>query len=188
VILQSLISPPCSVHKLLKVATVAAVALASGAGVVGVASASGQSAAASSPPTTQSNPQTSPERALVPHGIGAVRFGLPKVKAVADLRARFGTPTAQGVNTGCGPRFTEVEWGDLAAEFRSGTFSGYRYITGGLPLTTHSKALKTVSPKLATTKGISLGSTVGQLRAAYKVLHLVGAARWQVSNGLGVRQ
>ena len=134
--------------------------------------------------STTSVPGTAPQRALGPHGIGAVDFGLPKAKAVADLRARFGPPTTQGVNPGCGPRFTEVEWDDLAAEFDSGTFSGYRYITGGLALTSHHKVSNAVAPKLATATRISLGSTVRQLRAAYKTLHLAGAETWQASDGL----
>jgi hypothetical protein len=117
-------------------------------------------------------------------GIGTMRFGLSKVKAEAELRALFGAPTAQGVNTGCGPGFTEVEWHDLAAEFHLNRLSGYRYIRGGLRLTAHSKALKTVAPKLATATGITLGSTLGQLHSAYKALQNVAPDRWQARNGL----
>ena len=125
---------------------------------------------------------------LGPDGIGTVRFGLPKRRAVASLRVLFGVPAASGVNTGCGPRFTEIEWGDLVAEFRVNTFSGYRYLEGGYPLTTpgspRGSRPKAVSPQLATSKGITLGSTLAQLRQAYKVLHLVGADKWQAGNGL----
>jgi hypothetical protein len=37
---------------------------------------------------------------------------------------------------------------------------------------------------LATAKGISLGSTLGQVRAAYGELHFVGVDKWQAANGL----
>lgn len=64
---------------------------------------------------------------LSQNSVGGVRFGLDKNQAVAALSARFGKPTAQGVNRGCGARYTEVAWGDFTAEFRSNFFSGYRY-------------------------------------------------------------
>ena len=126
---------------------------------------------------------------LTPTGIGTVRFGLTKSRAVTQLTALFGAPAGQGVNTGCGPRYTEVEWGDLAAEFRSNMFSGYRYIVGGYPLTTagspHEAATpKVLSPDLATSKGISLGNTIAQARAAYGTLRLTGAESWETPNGL----
>ena len=123
-------------------------------------------------------------RALGPHGIGNVRFGVTEADAVTALRAKFGAPTAEGINTGCGSRFTEVEWGDLAVEFRSHRFSGYRYVSGGFELTTHYRPRKTVSPKVTTSTGISLGSTVRQLHAAYPALSLAGAESWRARNGL----
>jgi hypothetical protein len=117
-----------------------------------------------------------------------VRFGLPKDRAVASLRALFGVQGAIGVNTGCGPHFTEVEWGDLIAEFRSNTFSGYRYLMGGWPLSTSGSPRvsppKTVFPRLATARGITLGSTLAQLRRAYPALHVAGAGKWRLGHGL----
>lgn len=130
---------------------------------------------------------TSSTAALRPDGIGTVRFGLPKDQAVARLSALFGSPSWRSASDGCGPRYTEVEWGDLAAEFRLKVFSGYRYAPrsylqrsvgaprGPLPL---------VSPRLATANGITVGSTLGQLRSAYAVLHLSGADRWAAASGL----
>jgi len=121
-------------------------------------------------------------------GIAAVHFGLPMAQAVADLTARFGRPVAHGVNTGCGSRYTEVVWGDLAVEFRSHRFSGYRYLVGGYPLTTpgspRARPPKTITPRLATATGITLGSTLSQLRAAYRSLTRVGADSWRAPNGL----
>ncbi len=132
---------------------------------------------------------TSSPSILGPRGIGTVRLGLPKLKAVAELSDLFGAPSARGVNTGCGPRYTEVEWGDLVAEFRLSTFSGFRYIKGGYPLTTPGSPRepsppRTVFPELATSTGISLGSTVAQLRVVYRSLRLVGTDRWRAANGL----
>jgi hypothetical protein len=126
---------------------------------------------------------------LTPDGIGAVRFGLTKARAVEELDALFGAPAARGINTGCGRRYTEAVWGDLAAEFRAGTFSGYRYSAGGYPLTTpgsphESSPPKTRSPRLATATGISLGSTLAELRAAYRGLRPIGVDNWRAPNGL----
>lgn len=125
---------------------------------------------------------------LGPDGIGSVRFGLAKARAVSALNGLFGTPAARGVNTGCGPRYAEVVWGDLVAEFRANTFSGYRYAVGGYPLTTpgspRAPRQKAVVPRLATSRGITLGSTLAQLRQAYMALHSVGTDRWQAGNGL----
>jgi hypothetical protein len=106
------------------------------------------------------------------HGIGAVRFGTPKPQAVAALSRVLGQPTSRGINPGCGSRYTEVVWGDLAAEFRLGTFSGYRYLDRGQ------------LPQLATAKGITIGSTLAQVRAAYGRLGVVGTDRWRSPSGL----
>ena len=87
------------------------------------------------------------------------------------------------------PRYTEVEWGQLVAEFRLGTFSGYRYMKGGWPLTTLG-SLHRPAPSgqadvpLATAKGISLGTTLGQVRLAYGRLHFVGVDKWRAANSI----
>ncbi|HVC86169.1 MAG TPA: hypothetical protein VNC40_01940 [Gaiellaceae bacterium] len=107
---------------------------------------------------------------LGPNGVGKVHFGLTKTKAVAALTQLFGPPTSRGPNTGCRPRYTEVVWGGLSAEFRVNVFSGYRY--------------RGVKPKLATATGISLGNTLAQVRAAYGKLVFVGTDRWRAPNGL----
>jgi hypothetical protein len=125
---------------------------------------------------------------LQAHGVGTVRFGMRKGEAVPRLRVLFGAPSARGVNSGCGARYTEVEWGDFVAEFRLGTFSGYRFVKGGYPLTTAGSPRQAsppaaVSPALATARGITLGSTLAELRALYR-LRRAGANLWRVPNGL----
>jgi hypothetical protein len=107
---------------------------------------------------------------------------------VSSLRALFGTPTWHGENTGCGPRYTEVEWGDLVAEFRAKIFTGYRYADGGYPLPTPGAgrvpSRTTPFPRLATANGITLGSTLAELRQRYGTLQLIGADDWRAANGL----
>lgn len=125
---------------------------------------------------------------LNPTGIGTVQFGAPKGQTVTWLRALFGAPTWQGANTGCGPRFVEVEWGDFVAEFRAKVFTGYRYIKGGYPVP-NARAGRNPSqsipfPHLATAKGITLGSTLATLRQRYGTLQLIGADDWRADNGL----
>ena len=125
--------------------------------------------------------------ALGADAIGTVRFGLPKATAVAELSDLFGRPSARFVNSGCGPRYTEVAWGELYAEFRSGEFSGYRYLRNGWPPKTYahrSPPPKVVSPRIATAEGITLGSTLAQVRAAYRPLQRVAADGWRSSSKL----
>lgn len=106
------------------------------------------------------------------HGIGPVHFGTPKAEAVAALTRALGRPSMREVSPGCGARYTEVYWGDLEAEFRLGVFSGYRYLDRGQ------------LPPLATAKGITIGSTLAQVRAAYGRLRVVGTDRWRSADGL----
>jgi hypothetical protein len=153
-----------------------AIAILCAAVVVGVMAASGGAAKLSAP-------------VLQPHGIGAVRFGTAKLKTVTELSHLFGVPSARGINSACGARYTEVEWGDLVTEFRSGRFSGFRLIKGGYPLRTagsprEQSPSKSVSPKLAVSAGVSLGSTVAELRAAYRPLQRIGADMWRSTDGL----
>jgi hypothetical protein len=108
---------------------------------------------------------------LSPHGIGGVHFGTPKAQAVAALARTLGLPTSRSVNPGCGARYTEVAWGGLSAEFRSGRFSGYRYKPG-------------IGPTFATANGITLGSTLARARHAYGTLRRTGADWWRAPNGL----
>jgi len=115
---------------------------------------------------------------LRPEGIGGVHFGLSKTQTVGELSALLGAPTARGVNSG---------WGDLAAEFRSGRFSGYRYLVGGYDFSLRGAprhTSKAAVPKLVTSTGVSLGSTLAELRAAYGSLRFVGTDRWRSPNGL----
>jgi hypothetical protein len=125
---------------------------------------------------------------LLPMGVGGTRFGESEARALAALTRQFGSPAARGFNTGCGRRYTEVAWGDFVAEFRAEVFSGYRYLIGGYPLTTPGSPREprpaTITPRLATAAGISLGSTLSQLRSAYPGLRLAGASRWKAANGL----
>lgn len=74
--------------------------------------------------------------------------------------------------------------GDLAVEFDLNRFSGYRYVRGGLRLTTDGRTPKTVFPKLATATGILLGSTLAALHTAYKRLRNVAADRWTAPGGV----
>jgi hypothetical protein len=82
-----------------------------------------------------------------------------------------------------------VEWGKFVAEFRSGRFSGYRYLKGGWPLTTPGSPRRPSpsqlrGPHLATAKGISFGYTLGQLRSAYGQLRFAGVDKWKAANGV----
>jgi hypothetical protein len=91
------------------------------------------------------------------------------------------------INSGCGGRYTEVAWGHLYVEFRDRRLTGFRYMRGTwLPQRRGVRPpdFRLLQPKLATSTGISLGSTLAQLRSAYGGLSLVGTDRWQTDGGL----
>jgi hypothetical protein len=119
-------------------------------------------------------------------GIGAVHFGEQTAIVVRELYELLGRPSAAQPSSGCGPRYAEVEWGDLAAEFRLGVLSGYRYLDGGLlgddGSVARLEALR-VAPRLTTATGITLGSTLGQARAAFGRLTVVGTNRSEAEDG-----
>lgn len=120
-------------------------------------------------------------------GIGGVRFGLPRPEAVTELTRLFGRPSRRMINSACGRRYTEVAWGHLYVEFRAGRLSGFRYLRGSwLPQKPPSRPtpFSALQPRLATGEGISLGSTLGQLRLAYGRVSLVGTDRWRTPDGL----
>jgi hypothetical protein len=125
---------------------------------------------------------------LTERGLGEVRFGTDKTRAVTQLRSLLGKATSSGINTGCGSRFAEVAWHDFVAEFRGPRFMGYRYVRGGYPLRTASSPKPSspghVSPKLKTAAGITLMTTLRELRAHYKGLQHIGTNKWQSRNGL----
>ncbi len=79
-------------------------------------------------------------------------------------------------------------WGDFAAEFRSNRFSGCRYVEGGFPIATpgspHARPPTATSPRLSTARGITLGSTLAQVRAAHVRLRRIGADTWRTASGL----
>lgn len=124
---------------------------------------------------------------LTAAGIGSAHFGQLKAVAIAEITDELSGPTGRQISSGCGPRYSEVEWGDLAAEFRLGVFSGYRYLDAGLANGyTTLKRIESfpVTPRLFTVGGITLGSTFGQVRAVFGKLKPVGTNRNEARNGL----
>jgi hypothetical protein len=126
---------------------------------------------------------------LEANGIGIAHFGASRANVLATLQESLGQPNATGINTGCGSGFREVAWHDFIAEFRLGTFTGYRFATGGFPLPGPGSPDDRVSPNfatpaLSTTRGITLGSTLKELQSAYPQLTRSGALKWTAPNGL----
>lgn len=120
------------------------------------------------------------------NSVGPVKFGTGKQRATAELDRLLGPASGHGINTGCGPAFTEVEWGELAVEFHHNVLSGYRDINrprGDLELAP-VLAVEPVSPAAKTAAGIILSDSVRRLRDAYSKLTVVGANRLEASNGL----
>jgi hypothetical protein len=117
--------------------------------------------------------------------IGGVRFGLPRAKAIAGLSRLFGTRSRSFNSPGCGPAYTEVPWQHLYAEFRRGRLAGFRYAEDGWPASRYGERQVTSDqPPLVTSRKITLGSTLGQARAAYGHLKPIGTNRWQTPDGL----
>lgn len=118
--------------------------------------------------------------------IGGVPFGLPRTEVVTRLSELLGTrATNPPANPACGRGFTEIDWLRLYVELRNGRLTGFRYIEDGWPTTSDAKHTSRTDPwRLVTTRGITLGSTLAQARAAYGHLRPVGTNRWQTPDGL----
>jgi hypothetical protein len=101
-------------------------------------------------------------------GLGTVRIGISERAATRELSADLGTPSARPAS-GCGGPYRDVEWHDLIVQFKGGRFTGYRYWV--------AQPRVAVEPRLRTRRGITVGSTFGQLRRAY-VLTQTGTDFW----------
>jgi hypothetical protein len=118
------------------------------------------------------------------HGVGGVPFGTSKSEAVKELTSLLGAPTRRFVSNGCGPHYTEVEWGHLYVEFRLGKLAGFRYLRGGWEGRAVGARDRALVPKLLTSEGVSLSSTLAQVRHRYGTLAIVGTDRWRSHDGL----
>lgn len=118
-------------------------------------------------------------------GLGIVNFGAATSAATKALTARFGTPTGHP-SAGCIAAYSQTAWHDLILQFKSGRFTGYRYIAGGWSgISPSTKSLHAaVMPKLATSKGITLASTMAAARRAYPSLRQTGSAFWRTPDGI----
>lgn len=103
-----------------------------------------------------------------------------------DLTAILGRPSrGQFTNPACAPTYTEVGWKQLYVEFAHGRLAGFRYIEDGWPPTTVGKRqARSDLPRLFTSRGITLGSTLAKARAAYGGLKAVGSNRWETPDRL----
>lgn len=125
---------------------------------------------------------------LSAQAVGGVPLGSPRKKVIALLSELLGTRSPNPPrNSGCGsPAYTEVAWQHLYVELRRGRLTGFRYIASGWPSdqTGGRHTVSNARPPLITGRGITLGDTLGQARAAYGRLTAVGTNRWQTPDGL----
>lgn len=143
-------------------------------------------------PTRDATNMAAADRTIIlgSHGLGPVEFGTSKQRTTARLTRLLGPPAGYGTNAGCGPTFTEVQWGELAVEFHDNVFSGYRDLnrpSGNLQLAPAPAGYRQtypVRPAAETATGIHLGDSLGRVRAAYSKLSLAGANRHQAANGI----
>jgi hypothetical protein len=113
---------------------------------------------------------------LAGNGIRVVGFGSSVASVTKAVSAELGPPTGHP-EAGCVGGYREVAWHDLILQFRHGRFSGYRYwLSIGAPGST-------ASPRIATATGITLGSTLAQLRKAYDLTQ-TGTDFWKSPNGI----
>ena len=117
---------------------------------------------------------------LAGNGLGVAHFGAPARSVTGAISARLGSPTGHP-DAGCVGGYTQVAWHDLIVQFRHGHFSGYRYWVSGSGSPPASAS--TVSPKLATAKGISLGSTFAQVKRSYRLTQ-TGTDFWKSPAGI----
>jgi hypothetical protein len=118
-------------------------------------------------------------------GLGIVNFGASTSSATKTLSATLGTPTGHP-GAGCTTAYSQTAWHDLIVQFKSGRFSGYRYVAGGWSgISPSTKSLHAVvTPKLATSTGITLGSTTAATKRAYPSVHQTGSDFWSTPTGI----
>jgi len=114
------------------------------------------------------------------NGLGVARFGSPARSVTSALSVELGSPTGHP-DAGCVGGYTQVAWHDLIVQFRHGRFSGYRYWVSGSG--SPSASASAVSPKLATAKGISLGSTFARVKRSYRLTQS-GTDFWKSRDGI----
>ena len=125
---------------------------------------------------------TSTTIGLESDGLGIVGFGATFSQVKSALSAYLGESTGEP-DSGCGPEWTQIEWHDLVVEFHVGVFSGYRDILGGWPPTSN-KTGRSPDPSVATSNGVGLGGTLGQLKSAYPDAYQSGSFTWTSPDGI----
>ena len=135
---------------------------------------------ASSPLAAAASPSARTPILLAGNGLGVAHFGSPARSVTGAISAKLGSPTGHPA-AGCVGGYTQVAWHDLIVQFRHGHFSGYRYWVSGSG--SPSASASAVSPKLATAKGISLGSTFAQVKRSYRLTQ-TGTDFWKSHDGI----
>ncbi len=104
-----------------------------------------------------------------------MKLGARESAATARLTRLLGRPTAFPP-ADCAGGYRNVEWHDLIVQFKRGRFAGYRYWFTELnhAATNGSVPRQVGTPALSTAAGITLGSTLGQVRRAYPKLSASG--------------
>jgi hypothetical protein len=119
------------------------------------------------------------------NGLGLAKFGAPAALATEAITAVLGAPTGHP-SAGCTGKYAQVAWHDLIVQFTDDRFTGYRYVAGGSKGVSPSVATlhEAVVPMIATATRITLGSTVAEVRRAYRSLHRSGTDFWRTPSGI----
>jgi hypothetical protein len=111
------------------------------------------------PPSASAAPGTKPQSGAIvlrPGGIDALSFGAPADQVVAAMTTSLGSVQQENRSAGCDSGADRtVRWAGLSAVFSGGKWVGYLWDGAAS------------SPPAATDKGIKIGSTVAELKAAY---------------------
>lgn len=128
--------------------------------------------------TTSTTATTASSLVLEADGLGAVSFGDPATEVLAALSKELGEPEDDDTLSECGGGADRgVRWADLSVSFMGGNLVGYHY---GSPS-------GDVTHQISTIEGISAGSTVGQLKAAYPTVEVTESSlgpEWTVPDGV----
>lgn len=117
-----------------------------------------------------------------------------KSSIVQGISRLFGKPTSDYTTTCGGGKVNIIEWGDLIAQLPTpGPTTGpigfsFGYVTGGQAAVAagHTSLSTSHKPEIRTTKGVTLGSTVSELKAAYPTLNSrPGDGYWFPATGSG---
>jgi hypothetical protein len=144
----------------------------------------GHSTAPAVPPRLQTSRAVANRLELDPDGLGVAKYGQTLASTTKAITAVLGPPTGHPAS-GCTAEYKQAAWRDLIVQFVGDRFTGYRYLDGGDRGVAPTAAIvRSVEPRVATASGIGLGSSLSEVRRAYRDVRRVATQSYRSPAGI----